>query len=140
MKLVLSKTVFVSLALLFTGSIVFAQKAEEDPEKLLKMYIQEYNENANKFYKSHLSEDFRYINVKGKFVTRDETLKSSEGRKSIQSHVSDLKIFTEGNLSVISGIHSYEGYKVAFTFTSVKKDGKWFLAASQNTLVEEDKK
>jgi hypothetical protein len=123
--------------LLFSSSYLccYAQQdIDDDPEKVLQTFVKEFNQNDAGFFTSRLSKDFRYTDGSGTFLKRDDIIKNSEGGKARNSSVSDVKSFREGNLAVVSGIHTFENNdKVAFTYTLVKQNGKWHFAASQHT-------
>ncbi len=114
---------------------------EEKPEEELKQFVKEYNKDATAFFMDRCSDNFRYTNVEGKFSGKD-ALKSDKTHTS-DSEVSDLKVFQNGNLAVVSGIHSWKDTamkvvrKVAFTYTMQKVNGKWLFAASHHTDVKE---
>ncbi|WP_020605917.1 nuclear transport factor 2 family protein [Spirosoma spitsbergense] len=137
------KTNILALALLLMSAACFAQvTANADVETALSQFLTEYNQSPYDFFKKRSTDDFRYIDRQGAFVLKPALLKSSEGRPSIESSASDLKIIRLGDLAVVSGIHSFgkEGTaKTAFTYT-LKKEGKgaaavWKFAASQHTPI-----
>ena len=130
-----SKSVLFSLIFTCIGLVTFAQKDPEDAEKLLTGFVAEYNKDPHKFFSERLANDFRYISATGVVVNRDQVLKENEGRKSTKSEVSDVKFFTDGNLAVSSGFHTFEGRKVAFTYTWIKRQEKWYFLASQHTAI-----
>ena len=139
------KNCLLILFLLATGPIGFAQSTNTaEVETVLKEFIVEYNKSPHDFFKNRLTPDFRYTDENGSFLFQSAILKSSEGRPSLQSEVSDLKTFRYGDLGIVSGIHSFEdGWKVAFTYTLVKQKGngaapRWMFAASQQTPVQKN--
>jgi hypothetical protein len=141
MKTLPVKIAFCTLLFLTISFISFAQKDNtDDPEKVLQLFITEYNADPHRFFDSRISSDFRYTNGKGLFSYRESTVKGAEGRNSINSEVSNLKFFKSGDLIVASGIHTFNGNPVAFTYTIRKEDGKWMFAASHHTAVESEKK
>jgi hypothetical protein len=141
MKTLPVKITFCTLLFLSIHSFSFAQKDNtDDPEKVLQLFITEYNADPYSFFNSRISSDFRYTNGKGVFAFREATVKGAEGRKSINSNVSDLKFIKSGDLIVASGIHTFGENPVAFTYTMRKENGKWMFAASHHTAVESEKK
>ena len=137
MKTLPVKITFCTLLFLSIHSFSFAQKDNmDDPEKVLQLFITEYNADPYSFFNSRISSDFRYTNGKGAFAFREATVKGAEGRKSTNSEVSNLKFFKSGDLIVASGIHTFEGNPVAFTYTLQKQNGRWMFAASQHSTVE----
>lgn len=141
MKTLSFKIALCSLLLLNVCSVSFAQKDNtDDPEKVLQLFISEYNADPHRFFDSRTPSDFRFTDSKGLFSNRESVVKNNEGRKSLTSDVSNLKFFKEGNLIVASGIHSFGGYLVAFTYTLQKQNGRWMFAASHHTAVATEKK
>ena len=141
MKLLnVSKSLVCLTIFLFTGLASFAQKDDaDDLEKMLTGFVAEYNKDPYKFFSERLADDFRYIDDKGVISDRDQVLKRNEGRKSLNSSVSDVKFFKDGNLVVSSGYHTFEGTKLAFTYTWIKRQDKWYFLASQHTAVADTK-
>jgi ketosteroid isomerase-like protein len=116
---------------------------EDKPDDVLKQFITEYNKDATAFFMDRCPEDFRYTNGEGKFSGKD-ALKSDKTYTS-DSEPSEMKVFQSGDLAVVSGIHTWKNKqndgnvkvnKVAFTYTLLKKDGKWWFAASHHTPVK----
>ncbi len=116
---------------------------EDKPDETLKQFIIEYNKDATAFFMDRCPEDFRYTNADGKFSGKD-ALKSDKTYTS-DSEVSEMKVFQSGDLAAVSGIHTWKNKqndgkvkvnKVAFTYTLLKKDGKWWFAASHHTPVK----
>ncbi|GAB2564075.1 nuclear transport factor 2 family protein [Spirosoma aerophilum] len=141
------KTILLTLALFFLITGSFAQSANTaEVETALKEFITEYNKSPYDFFKNRLTDDFRYFNGNGGFSFRSDVLKENEGRPSLQSEVSDLKVLRAGDLGIVSGIHSFGGDgKVAFTYTLVKQKGngsaaRWMFAMSQHTPIPTTKK
>ena len=137
------KTSLLTLALLLMSAASFAQSTSTaEVETALGQFLTEYNQSPYDFFKKRSTDDFRYIDRQGAFVLKPALLKSSEGRPSMESSASDLKILRSGDLAVVSGIQSFgkEGTaKTAFTYT-LKKEGKgaaseWKFAASQHTPI-----
>jgi len=57
--------------LLFSSSYLccYAQKdVDDDPEKVLQTFVKEFNQQDASFFKSRLSQDFRYIDGNGHFL------------------------------------------------------------------------
>ena len=126
-----------------TSVATFAQDASTaDVETALNQFLAEYNQSPHNFFKKRTTDDFRYIDRQGAFLSKPGLLKSTEGRPSMESSASDLKILRSGDLAVVSGIHSFgvEGTnKTAFTYT-LKKEGKgaaseWKFAGSHHTPI-----
>jgi len=135
-SLICSKSALFFLIFTFSGLVSFAQKdAAGDPEKLLTGFVAEYNKDPYKFFKERLADDFRYISATGVVVNKEQVLKENEGRKSLNSEVSDVKFVSDGNLAVSSGFHTFEGRKVAYTYTFIKRQDKWYFLASQHTAI-----
>jgi ketosteroid isomerase-like protein len=116
---------------------------EDKPDEVLVKFINEYNKDATAFFMDRCPEDFRYTNGDGKFSGKD-ALKSDKTHTS-ESEVSEMKVFKSGDLAVVSGIHTWKNKqndgnvkvnKVAFTYTLLKKNGKWLFAASHHTPVK----
>jgi ketosteroid isomerase-like protein len=134
------------LILLLMSAGAFAQTTPTaDLETAMNQFLAEYNKSPYDFFKERTTDDFRYIDRKGAFVSRPVVLKGSEGRPSLESSTSDLKIFQSGDLAVVSGIQSFGNAgsgKTAFTYTyTLRKitDGappQWMFAASQHTLIQ----
>lgn len=141
MKTLPFKIALCSLLLLSVCSVSFAQKDNtDDPEKVLQLFITEYNADPHGFFDSRLSTDFRFTNSKGSFSNRESIVKGAEGRKRTNSEVSNLKFFKAGDLIIASGIHSFESNPIAFTYTMRKENGRWMFAASHHTAVATEKK
>jgi hypothetical protein len=141
MKTLQVKIVFCALLLMGICSVSFAQKDNtDDPEQVLQLFVTEYNADPHRFFDSRLSSDFRFTNPKGSFSNRESVVKSNEGRKSLNSDVSNLKFFKAGDLIIASGIHTFGSYSIAFTYTMRKENGKWMFAASHHTAVATEKK
>ena len=141
MKTLPVKITFCTLLFLSIHSFSFAQKDNTDaPEKVLQLFITEYNADPYSFFNSRISSDFRGTYSKGLFSNRESVVKGAEGRKSINSEVSNLKFFKSGDLIVASGIHTFNGNPSVFTYTMRKENGKWMFAAAQHTAVESEKK
>lgn len=137
MKTLPVKIAFCTSLFLSIHSFSFAQKDNTDePEKVLQLFITEYNTDPHSFFNSRIPSDFRYTNTKGLFSYRESVVKGAEGRKSTNSEVSDLKFFKAGDLIVASGIHTFGGNPMAFTYTMRKENGKWMFAASHHSTVE----
>ncbi len=107
--------------LLLSGAGAFAQvTSTTEVETALNQFLTEYNKSPYDFFKNRATDDFRYIDRNGLFVLRPVVLKGSEGRPSLESSASDLKIFQSGDLAIMSGIQSFGGAgngKTAFTYT-----------------------
>jgi len=128
-KIVLTIGLFMSIC-----SVSFAQKDNTDePEKVLQLFVTEYNADPHRFFDSRIPKDFRYTNAEGLFSFRESVVKGAEGRSSTNSEVSNLKFFKSGDLIVASGIHTFGGNPVAFTYTLQKQNGRWMFAASHHT-------
>jgi hypothetical protein len=131
------KIAFCTLLFMGISFISVAQKDNtDDPEKVLQLFIKEYNADPHSFFNSRTPSDFRYTNAKGLFSYRESVVKGAEGRKSTNSEVSNLKFFKSGDLIVAGGIHTFEGNPVAFTYTLQKQNGRWMFAASHHSTVE----
>ncbi|MFN8356545.1 MAG: nuclear transport factor 2 family protein [Spirosomataceae bacterium] len=141
MKTLPVKVAFLTILFMSICSVSFAQKDNtDDPEKVLQLFVTEYNADPHRFFDSRIPTDFRYTNSKGLFSYRESVVKGAEGRKSTTSEVANLKFFKAGDLIVASGIHTFEGYPVAFTYTLQKQNGRWMFAASHHSTVEAAKK
>ena len=90
-----------------------------------------------------MSEDFRYINGEGKFSVKEQFRINTT--RQTDSELSDLKVRQNGNLGVISGIHTTNNKQAdgsnkpnhtAFTYTIQKTNGKWLFVNSQQTPVK----
>jgi hypothetical protein len=141
MKTLPFKITLCSLLLLSVCTFSFAQKDNtDDPEKVLQLFISEYNADPHGFFDSRTPTDFRFTDSKGLFSNRASVVKGAEGQKSTTSEVSNLKFFKTGDLIVANGIHTFGGYPVAFTYTLQKQNGRWMFAASHHTAVATEKK
>jgi ketosteroid isomerase-like protein len=116
---------------------------EDKPDEILVQFITEYNKDATAFFMDRCPEDFRYTNGEGKFSGKD-ALKSDKTHTS-DSEPSEMKVFKSGDLAVVGGIHTWKNKqkdgnvkvnKVAFTYTLLKKNGKWLFAASHHTPIK----
>ena len=135
-----------TLALLLTIVAGFAQTTSTaEVETALKQFVTEYNKSPYEFFKDRCTPDFRYTSGDGSFMLLPAILKNDEGRPSMESSVSDLKIFRLGDLAVVSGIHAFgksADSKVAFTYTLEKRKTagsapRWLFAASQHTPIRQ---
>lgn len=137
-------TKLLVVALLLSGAGAFAQtNSTAEVETALNQFLSEYNKSPYDFFKKRATNDFRYIDRNGLFVLRPVVLKGSEGRPSLESSASDLKIFQSGDLAVVSGIQSFGeagSAKTAFTYTLKKMTNgaspQWMFAASQHTPIQ----
>ncbi len=133
------KIVSVLVILGYCLPVLSQKDATDDPEKVLQMFVAEYNQNPYNFFKNRATSDFRYTNRKGESVGYDKVLKDSEGRPGLESGITDLKTFQSRDLIIASGIHwiGNPAAKSAFTYTFRKQNRKWMFAASQHTPVLE---
>jgi ketosteroid isomerase-like protein len=118
---------------------------EEKPEDVLNLFLTEYHKNPKAFFESRLPQDFRFLNGGKQTVTKEGVLSDSKTDPT-DSEVTDVKAFKSGNLGIVSGVHVFKNRqsdgniradKVYFTYTMVKRNGKWFFAESHQTPVKE---
>lgn len=140
------KTKLLALPLLLISATTYAQSTSTaEVETALKQFVTEYNKSPYEFFKDRCTPDFRYTSGDGSFTLLPAILKNDEGRPSVESTVSDLKIFRLGDLAVVSGIHAFgksADSKVAFTYTLEKRKTagsapRWLFAASQHTPIRQ---
>ena len=127
------------------GTSVHSNNNNEKPEDVLNLFLTEYHKNPKAFFESRLPTDFRFLNGGKQTVSKDGVLSNSKTDPT-DSEISDVKAFQSGNLGIVSGVHVFKNKqsdgniradKVNFTYTMVKKNGKWFFAESHHTPLKE---
>ena len=132
--------VFFALLTVALGS--FAQSTFT--EATFKELLEEYKKDSKAFMINRLSEDFRYINSKGKFLKKQDII-TNDGEKIVMTEVLQPIIFYSADLGIISGIHKTAAVRsdgrevqreIPFTYTFQKRNGKWMFVASQHGELE----
>ncbi|HET9745255.1 MAG TPA: hypothetical protein VFP97_06060 [Chitinophagaceae bacterium] len=160
------KTCVISLALIISGFVGFAQKTFT--QDILKGMLEEFKRDSKAFFINRLSEDFRYSNPQGKFLRKNDItttgtqkiVSTSDAQKivtTLQGIESMLENFLANDvlepvilqscdLAIVSGRHKTtwignDGNKttgeVSGTYSFQKRKGKWIFVAAQQTPANE---
>ena len=122
--------------------------SQEDPKEVVKQWVKEYDKDNKAFFLDRHSDGFVGINGGGQMIDM-ETLKGLKDGITSDSEVSDMKSFRSGDMAVVVGIHTWHHKqangtdkpdKVAFTYTMMKKNGRWLFVTMQHTPAAADKK
>ncbi len=128
------KKIILTLAFLSISLTNFAQ--EKFTKETWQQISDEYKADSKAFFINRLSDDFRFTPPSGGDYVFKPTIITWAKGDILKTEMMDTKIFTSGDLAVISGIFKDEKAgknpelsKVTFTFQN--RGGKWLFVASQ---------
>lgn len=129
MKKLLLTLSFLSIYLIGTAQEKFTQAT-------MQQIIDEYKADSKAFFINRLSDDFRFTPPTGEDYIGKSTVVSWSKSDILKVEMLETKIFTSGDLAIVSGIIKDEKVgknpelsKVTFTFQN--RGGKWLFVASQ---------
>ncbi len=106
--------------------------------------INEYKKDSKAFFNNRLSEDWRYINLKGGFQYQKAFL-GGTAQNIVSTEMPEAVIFQSGDLAVTSGIHKTvrigkDGNQItennAVTYTWQRRNDKWMFVGSQQNNIQ----
>ena len=122
--------------------------AQSKAEQMINNFFDEYGKNPTAVFQKYTTDEFIFINSEGDFWDKNKSIKKVAGAKLDEYKISNKKIRTVGEISVVTGINESKwsigdfhiSYKDAFTYTYQAKgnDIKW-LSGQHSLLTPKDR-
>ena len=150
----MKRILWLSLAVLFSASTVFAQNAPQTEDQkaiqtVIESYVKAFNAQDTEKLISYWAEDGNYVDLRGRTIEgRDNILAEYNaffkafGKPTMTIYVTSVDL-TNGDVAIEDGVREVQFpdnqpmREIRYTAVHVKKDGKWLVKSVRDAVVFE---